>query len=498
MRVAGAGHSFSGGVATEGTLISLDLLARVLDADAATGLVRVEAGIRLHQLSQELHARGLAMPNLGDIDAQSLAGALSTGTHGTGTRFPNLAGQVESVELILADGSERIVRDGDLLRAARVSLGALGVIAAVTIRCVPAFKLRIVDRPEPLDAVLGSLQERADAHDHFEFWTFPHADAALMRTLDETDATAARPSRAARLHERRADGQPRLPRRERGRAALPEPDPAPESLRVVGRLPARARRLVLRGSSPRSGSCASRRWSTRSRASTRWRPCCAAKAALERHPVSFPIELRFSAADDALLSPAHERESTFVAVHVFRSMAYEAAFRDVEAALGELGGRPHWGKRSFLSAAELAPRYPRWDAFQAFRARARPRGPVRQRVGPQRAGIARMKSFNVFGDVSFESDAKDPEGYKAAMNRFGPTLGGTRIGCSVYEIPPGQSLCPYHWETEEEWLLVHLRRAHAPPSRRRGRAQTGRRRRVRGQRRPARTRRPTTARDRCG
>ena len=128
MRVAGAGHSFSGGVVTEGTLISLDQLARVLDADAATGLVRVEAGIRLHQLSQELHARGLAMPNLGDIDAQSLAGALSTGTHGTGTRFPNLAAQVESVELILADGSERIVRDGDLLRAARVSLGALGVI----------------------------------------------------------------------------------------------------------------------------------------------------------------------------------------------------------------------------------------------------------------------------------------------------------------------------------------------------------------------------------
>ena len=100
----------------------------------------------------------------------------------------------------------------------------------------------------------------------------------------------------------------------------------------------------------------------------------AAKAALERHPVSFPIELRFSAADDALLSPAHERESTFVAVHVFRSMAYEAAFRDVEAALGELGGRPHWGKRSFLGATELAARYPQWDAFQAFRHELDPDG----------------------------------------------------------------------------------------------------------------------------
>jgi L-gulonolactone oxidase len=100
----------------------------------------------------------------------------------------------------------------------------------------------------------------------------------------------------------------------------------------------------------------------------------AARAALERHPVSFPVELRFTAGDDALLSPAHGRDSAFVAVHVFRGMPYEPAFREVEAALSELGGRPHWGKRSFLSAAELAPRYPRWDAFQAVRAELDPSG----------------------------------------------------------------------------------------------------------------------------
>src|SRR3954451_2639953 len=122
IRVAGAGHSFSGGVPTEGTLISLDHLHRVLDADADSGLVRVEAGIRLHALSTELHGRGLAMPNLGDIDAQSLAGALATGTHGTGAEFPNLSGQVQSVELVLADGSEVTLEAGDELNAARVSL----------------------------------------------------------------------------------------------------------------------------------------------------------------------------------------------------------------------------------------------------------------------------------------------------------------------------------------------------------------------------------------
>ena len=196
VRVAGAGHSFSAGAVTEGTLLSLDGLDRVLDADGAR--VRVEAGIRLKALSRELHLRGLAMPNLGDIDAQSLAGALATGTHGTGTRLPNLSGQVESLELVLADGSLRTLDGGDELLAARVSLGALGVIAAVTLRCVPAFRLRHTDKPEPLEPLLDELQARADAHDHFEFWTFPHADVALTRTLDRTEGPLAGPGAPAR------------------------------------------------------------------------------------------------------------------------------------------------------------------------------------------------------------------------------------------------------------------------------------------------------------
>lgn len=373
VRVVGAGHSFSGGVPTEGTLISLDHLARVLDADPATGRVRVEAGIRLKALSNELHARGLAMPNLGDIDAQSLAGALSTGTHGTGTRFPNLAGQVESVELVLADGRERTIADGEALRAARVSLGALGVIVAVTLRCVPAFKLRIVDRPEPLDAVLATLQARADEHDHFEFWSFPHSEVALVRTLDETEDA------------------PKVPGRVRTYASdvLMDNHAFRGLSEVAKRFPSQIPRLnrVMAGAASQRERV---HWSYRIFASERLvrfeemeyalpretavEAVRAAKAALERHAVSFPIELRFSAGDDALLSPAHERESTFVAVHVFRSMAYEPAFREVEAALSALGGRPHWGKRSFLTAAELAPRYPRWDAFQAFRRELDPSG----------------------------------------------------------------------------------------------------------------------------
>jgi FAD-linked oxidoreductase len=371
VRVAGAGHSFSAGAVTGGTLLSLDALDRVLDADG--GLVRVEAGIRLKALSRELHVRGLAMPNLGDIDAQSLAGALATGTHGTGAKLPNLSGQVAGVELVLADGSERTIAGGDELLAARVSLGALGVIAAVTLRCVPAFRLRHTDKPEPLEAVLDELHERADAHDHFEFWTFPHADVALTRTLDRTDDPPDKPGKA--------------------KAYVSDVLMDNHAFRAVNVLARRLPRTIPRLNRFASAVAVRRErvdWSHGIFASARlvrfeeMEYCVpreqavpalrAAREALERHPVSFPIELRFSAGDDALLSPAHGRDSVFIAVHVFKGMEYEPAFREVEAALSALGGRPHWGKRSFLTSREFAPRYPRWDDFQAIRAQLDPRG----------------------------------------------------------------------------------------------------------------------------
>jgi len=371
VRVAGAGHSFSAGAVTGGTLLSLDALDRVLDADG--GLVRVEAGIRLKALSRELHVRGLAMPNLGDIDAQSLAGALATGTHGTGAKLPNLSGQVAGVELVLADGSERTIAGGDELLAARVSLGALGVIAAVTLRCVPAFRLRHTDKPEPLEAVLDELHERADAHDHFEFWTFPHADVALTRTLDRTDDPPDKPGKA--------------------KAYVSDVLMDNHAFRAVNVLARRLPRTIPRLNRFASAVAVRRErvdWSHGIFASARlvrfeeMEYCVpreqavpalrAAREALERHPVSFPIELRFSAGDDALLSPAHGRDSVFIAVHVFKGMEYEPAFREVEAALSALGGRPHWGKRSFLTSREFAPRYPRWDDFQAIRAQLDSRG----------------------------------------------------------------------------------------------------------------------------
>jgi L-gulono-1,4-lactone dehydrogenase len=373
VRVAGAGHSFSAAVPTDGTLLSLERMDRVLDVDAASGLVRAEAGIPLHRLVRELHRHGLALPNLGDIDVQSLAGALATGTHGTGDRLGNLSSAVEAMELVLADASERVVDGGDELLGARVGLGALGVVAAVTLRCVPAFRLHAVDQPEPLEAVLGDLDARVAANDHFELFTFPHSPLALTRTNNRTEAppTPRRP-RLEWLQDVALDNHAfgivnRIARR--------APRTIPALNRFAGRSASRRERVAESFdvfASPRLVRFEEMEYALpRARAAEAVRAC---RGILARHPVSFPIELRFSAGDDALLSPAHGRDTAYVAVHVFEGMAFEAPFREVEALLRSWDGRPHWGKRSFLGAEELAPRYPRWGDFAAIRERLDPGG----------------------------------------------------------------------------------------------------------------------------
>jgi L-gulonolactone oxidase len=200
VRVAGAGHSFGDLVATDGVLLQLDGIAGILSVDRDAGLVRVGAGTRLHALGAALDTVGLALPNLGDIDRQTVAGAIATATHGTGVRFGNLATQVEELELVLADGQVlRCAPGSDELRAARVSLGALGVIATVTLRVVPAFTLRAEDRAHPLASTLARLDELVEGSDHFEFYVFPHSDRALTRTNTRTDAPPAPPGRLRRV-----------------------------------------------------------------------------------------------------------------------------------------------------------------------------------------------------------------------------------------------------------------------------------------------------------
>jgi L-gulonolactone oxidase len=341
----------------------------VLDADPSSGLVRVGGGTVLADLNQRLHELGLAMENLGDIDRQTIAGSISTGTHGTGARLRNISSQVAGIELVLADGGIReIDGDGHLLRAARVGIGALGAISAVTLRCVPAFTLDRVDSPHPREEVLDSFDERADAHDHFELFTFPYADSALVLERNRTDAAPRPRGRAAEflndvvlenwaLDAISAAGRafPRaIPRLSRVAARLATGSRAIDRSDRVFANERRVRFTEMEYGVPReNGPEAVRRVIEWVRGN--------------RYPVFFPIEMRVTAADDALLSPSHERDTAYIAVHQYRGMEWRPYFEAVEEIMDEYDGRPHWGKRHFQTAETLGPRYPRWADFQAAR-----------------------------------------------------------------------------------------------------------------------------------
>jgi L-gulonolactone oxidase len=373
VRVAGSGHSFTGAVLTDGALLSLERMGALLDADRATGLVRVEAGITLHALSQALAEHGLAMANLGDIDEQSIAGAISTATHGTGITLPNLSAQVRALRLVTAAGELRDLDGGDDLLAARVAMGALGIVTEVTVQTVPAFTLRGVDAPVPLAEVLDGLDARVDGHRHFEFFVFPHADRALTRTNDAVD-DAPRPRSTLRAY---VDDVLLTNRAFQLACVIGRALPAaiPSLNRLVTRLAGTSTRTDRSDrifATPRLVRFTEMEYALpRAVAPDAVR---AIKATAERYAINFPIEVRFAAGDDALLSPAHERETAYVAVHAFKGMQWEPYFRAVEAIADEHGGRPHWGKRHFQTAATLAPRYPGWERFAAVRARLDPNG----------------------------------------------------------------------------------------------------------------------------
>ena len=203
VRALGSGHSFTAAAATSGVALDLSQWTGITAADTRTGLVTVRSGTTLRSLNAELGGLGLAMANLGDIDAQTLAGALSTGTHGTGARLGGLATQVTSLELVLADGSLATCSASsrpELFAAARIGLGALGVITAVTLRCVPSFTLLADERPVPVEEVLEQFDALAAANDHFEFYWFPYGRKALVKRNNRLSpggsAAAAGPARA--------------------------------------------------------------------------------------------------------------------------------------------------------------------------------------------------------------------------------------------------------------------------------------------------------------
>jgi L-gulono-1,4-lactone dehydrogenase len=365
----GAGHSFTAIGATDGVQLRPDRLAGVVRADRETGLVTVLAGTRLHDLNEALWPLGLAMANLGDIDVQTVAGAISTGTHGTGARLGGLATQVRGLQLVLADGSLFDVGQ-DLINGAAIGLGALGVIATVTLQCVPAFALAASESPERLDDVLADLDQSVDNNDHYEFYWFPHTRRVLTKRNNLVlPGTRLRPISRLRHYvddeflsntvfdavNRVTTRRPALiPRANMIAArALSPRDYIDRSYRVF----ASPRRVVFREMEyavPRLAVphvlAEIERWLERSG---------------ER--IGFPVEVRFAAPDDIWLSTAYGRPTGYLAVHQYHRRDHDRYFRAVEAIARSVDGRPHWGKLHHRDAASLAETYPRFGDFVALR-----------------------------------------------------------------------------------------------------------------------------------
>ena len=378
VKPVGAGHSFSGIAVPDDIQLRLDRMTGIAAVDGTR--VTVHGGTRLADLNVLLAERGLAMANLGDIDTQTITGAIATGTHGTGATVPGLAAQVRALTMVRADG--RIVHcspehDADLFHSARVGLGALGVVTDVTLECVPAFLLRAVEAPQPLEAVLGRLDDLVDGNDHFEFYWFPHT----ARTL-------------TKRNNRVPEGSTRAPL-PRWRAGLDDEFLSNTVFEWTNRLAARRPAWV-----PAINGLASRALTARSytdhshrvfasprRVVFRESEYAVPRAAvpdvlaalrtwIDRHDerLPFPVEVRFAAPDDVWLSTGYERANGYVAVHQYHRLDHRRYFAAFESIVAEHEGRPHWGKLHTLELDRLRELYPRLDDVRA----------VRDRVDPER------------------------------------------------------------------------------------------------------------------
>jgi L-gulono-1,4-lactone dehydrogenase len=391
VKAVGSGHSFTDAAVTSGVRVSLDRLASVVSVDPSARLVTVGAGMTLRQLNQVLAGHGLALPNLGDIDAQTVAGALATGTHGTGGRLGCLSTFVAGLSLVTGQGE--ILRcsateQPDVFSAALVNVGALGVVTEVTLRCVPAFVLRADERPLPLSTVLSSLDELVEGNDHFELYWFPYTSRALTKRNNRVETSDAPLSRFRgwlddELLSNRVFGVAcRLARA------------MPRVVRPLNRVSARALSARVYTGASAEVFCTPRRVRFVEMEYGLPRPALReAFAGLQSvvdalpFPVVFPVEVRFTAADDIWLSHGYGRDSAYIAIHQFVGMPYAPYFEAFEKVAVGLGGRPHWGKMHSCDAAALARAYPRFGDFLA----------VRDKLDPGRV-FANAYTQRVFGE----------------------------------------------------------------------------------------------------
>jgi FAD-linked oxidoreductase len=377
VRVVGAGHSFTPLVETDDVLISLEHIQGIESIDNDAGTVTVLGGTQLKMLGNLLFRHGLAQENLGDIDSQSIAGAISTGTHGTGLHFGTLSTQVEGLTLVTANGELLECspeHNPDIFKAAQVSLGTLGVIAKVKLRIVPARRMLYQGQRKSLADCLNNLERYRQENAHFEFYWFPYTEWVQTRFINETTASVSKGSLWSTFNKIVL---------ENGVYWL-----ISEACRFVPSFCKSACHISAHGIANVEEINYSHRLFTTPRL-VRFQemeyniPAEHMQAVVheiqecidrEQFAVHFPIECRFVQADDIWLSPAYQRPAAYIAVHMYRGMPYRSYFTAIEEIFKRYQGRPHWGKMHTRTVAELAALYPHWHDFQRIRTHLDPQG----------------------------------------------------------------------------------------------------------------------------
>ncbi|MCG3042483.1 D-arabinono-1,4-lactone oxidase [Streptomyces fenghuangensis] len=379
VKAAGTGHSFTPVAVTEGVLIRPDRLTGIRRIDREAGTVTVAAGTPLKHLNEALAAEGLSLTNMGDIMEQTVSGAVGTGTHGTGRDSGSLAAQIRALEMVLADGS--VLRcsggeggeNGDVFAAARIGLGALGVITEITFAVEPLFLLTAREEPMRLEAVLEDFDHLVRGNEHFEFYWFPHTDRCVTKRNNRSDGPAdPLPRLGGWLEDELLSNGVFQAACSVGRAF---PAAVPGIARIAGRAlsartytdipykvftsPRRVRFVEMEYALPREAAVEALR---------------ELRAVVDRSGlrVNFPVEVRVAPADDITLSTASGRDTAYIAVHVYRGTPHERYFTAAEQIMVAHGGRPHWGKLHSRDAAYLAGVYPRFAEFTALRDRLDP------------------------------------------------------------------------------------------------------------------------------
>ncbi|MFD9339205.1 D-arabinono-1,4-lactone oxidase [Streptomyces sp. NPDC060028] len=376
VKAVGTGHSFTAAAATEGVLVRPQALAGIRSVDRDAGTVTVAAGTVLKDLNQALARQGLSLTNMGDIMEQTVSGATSTGTHGTGRDSASLAAQIRGLELVTADGrlltcSEK--ENPEVFAAARLGIGALGIVTSITFAVEPIFFLTAREEPMGFDRVTAEFDQHHAENEHFEFYWFPHTGNCNTKRNNRSQGPAAPPGAvSAWVDDELLSNGVFQAANSLGRAV---PAAIPGIARIASRAlsartytdipykvftsPRRVRFVEMEYALPRERVVEALR---------------ELKAMVDRSDlrISFPVEVRTAPADDITLSTASGRETAYIAVHMYKGTPYQAYFTAAERIFTAHGGRPHWGKVHTRDAEYFAEVYPRFGEFAALRDRLDP------------------------------------------------------------------------------------------------------------------------------